>query len=96
MTDARLSLRLIIFFILFFGEGGVVILGIAQGIREMPRCHHPTLLSITSVIVPSSAHCDGSRDGENVFSEEGFYVQSKNHLVYLQSGVWQLFSEEVS
>lgn len=54
LTDARLSLCLNIFW------GEIVILSIAEGIREMHRCHHRTLLSITSVIVPSSHHCDGS------------------------------------
>lgn len=54
----------------------------------MPRCHHPTSLSITSVIVPSSAHCDGSRDGENVFSEEGFYMCSLKIIWFIYSRVF--------
>lgn len=55
LTDARLSLGFNIFW-----RGEIVILGIAPGIREMHRCHSPTSLSITSVIVLSSRRRSGS------------------------------------
>lgn len=86
LTDARLSV-----FKYFWGD--IVILRIAQGIREMHRCHHPTLLSITSVIVPSSLSlCDSSWERERE-REEGFYVQSekKSFGLFTDGKIWQLF-----
>lgn len=51
----------------------------------MHRCHHPALLSITSVIVPSSLNCAGSRKRARAHEKERDHEVERDFMYSLKS-----------